>query len=1126
MFLVVTSSCVVTAAVLSLSNAFSQNRSCADWMNNTFDYPLDDGYYAIKNNNSEEVTVYCHFNYTSQYAYTLIESFYYDADWRFDGYSFIENYPYNEDDVELYKDTEWRLGMDWIRWIYYKLKDYYSTNSTKIIPRKLVATCNFDMNFDKDFWIINLDNPDLSYHPLFDSGSSYECLETENVNIRGYSICDNVTSPTVYAYYTYDHLKIRSTSSYCSCNQWASSASSYYEDSFGNYYYSNSLFSCTQSSYSTTNWWLARYVENIDYASLKYESEPINKYRDYMYFGNVTCDNINTAEYYKYYSGVKLDKCLNKCSKDCLDNNDTTSCRYAVYDDYYQECYLFSAYKGDNTWCDFTSDTSSIVGSGQTTVYIYDYDVVKYDLINYWYDASYYSCDDYVNYGWCQDGELLRSWDEVKNLRDSNSYNLTAVDVCGECGGGGISEYNLTNISTFVVTPNTNTFDIINKHNGVYDTSCNLTFDDIKEYYVEKFFEYANESFVIEEFGHNNYSLATENDKEWILKYIDYNDTTNLKQIEFYDKASIYSMCKQLQYKISQFYLNKENYQMYFVLNNLFDCAVTLLPISTTQTQTNTISDSVQIKIHFCDYKASDYIQDNSNSNSNSTDMFLFYLGIDANSTNNITFNINTNNFTFNNSEWDDNTADSYNVSYNLYINKLWSDTDSFIDLMVYDDNTIIIDDVSYDKCYNEITNQSINSYTMTYIPCNINLIPNTNSDLYSGPKYSCSHWMASSNKKLDNGFYTLEYFFNETEWNLYKNGDVSSSTDLDVYENFTVYCQFNYTRNTAYTLIESFQLDDASIFEYYSFRESYSYQESDIEWYYYESYRMARKRMVSIIRAMKNYTKGEYSLLKSYEWNNNIQTYDRKLISTCNFNTVFDRDFLIINLDDNSTNAVNPIFDDYTYTYFCPKVESVNIRGYQCDNQETGLYHGPSHLYVDSDYFTYYGCECEPWQDTAIYGEENFGRYSYSNSEFSCSESSYSITNWWIGQQIEPIANVSDGGDNNNNGGSGSNRPNGLDTGVGTALFLLGLIAAGVGIPFIYQKFCNADNKDQSQTLKAIEASKKNRNGIKYNGIPNQTTTNGMEGTNSAIGGTIGGTVGSVSPGAQTNSTGGFAYR
>ena len=72
-------------------------------MVDTYNDKLDDGYYDITLNASysDSITVYCHFNYTTQYAWTLIESFSLAYASYPRSYAFYEDFQYYEDYVDI-----------------------------------------------------------------------------------------------------------------------------------------------------------------------------------------------------------------------------------------------------------------------------------------------------------------------------------------------------------------------------------------------------------------------------------------------------------------------------------------------------------------------------------------------------------------------------------------------------------------------------------------------------------------------------------------------------------------------------------------------------------------------------------------------------------------------------------------------------------------------------------------------------------------------------------------------------------------------------------------------------------------------------------------------------------------
>ena len=189
------------------------------------------------------------------------------------------------------------------------------------------------------------------------------------------------------------------------------------------------------------------------------------------------------------------------------------------------------------------------------------------------------------------------------------------------------------------------------------------------------------------------------------------------------------------------------------------------------------------------------------------------------------------------------------------------------------------------------------------------------------------------------------------------------------------VYCAFDYSKNIAYTLIESGNLTSYSTlydgYLNYSFNYSLSYNENEPNNYRDSLYRMSKTNQVYIA------SNSDY------------------LLSSCNFNIDTNSstpDFWFINLA-NFDDIENPWSTQWDYICTNGKY---NIRGYYCEG-ETKTYQNAwnQHLHIDSHLQE---CDCFPWAYSAKHDEDNFGLYKSINQNFTCSQYLNSTTNWWIG--------------------------------------------------------------------------------------------------------------------------------
>ena len=237
---------LLTICIIScISTVFGNDAhfTCGDWMSSNEKNSLSDGVYNITSiidrSDFEDSwrEVYCAFDYTRNYAWTLIESGSRSVmSNTLRTVTFVSDSPYNEDNVESYRNSLYRLSRDWMYSLYF-VSDY------------LFSTCEFDTSFSKDWLLFRLS--ELNINPFFEEFSS-TCVNSVSANIRGYS-CQNSTVQIWTIGGTY-HMVTDSSLTSCGCNTWAAGAVSG-EHNFGFYNLYNTEFTCTATISSTTNWW-------------------------------------------------------------------------------------------------------------------------------------------------------------------------------------------------------------------------------------------------------------------------------------------------------------------------------------------------------------------------------------------------------------------------------------------------------------------------------------------------------------------------------------------------------------------------------------------------------------------------------------------------------------------------------------------------------------------------------------------------------------------------------------------------------------------------------------------------------------------------------------------------------
>eukprot|EP01083_Nonionella_stella_P302073 1039957_1 len=144
---------------------------------------------------------------------------------------------------------------------------------------------------------------------------------------------------------------------------------------------------------------------------------------------------------------------------------------------------------------------------------------------------------------------------------------------------------------------------------------------------------------------------------------------------------------------------------------------------------------------------------------------------------------------------------------------------------------------------------------------------------------------------------------------------------------------------------------------------------------------------------------------LKLYRWsldriisyrNHSIyHSFDEQpyLFMTCNRNLTLIKDYMLMPFHEDFVNAT------LTLHKACYHIKQANIRGYQCKD-DVGNFWSGGHFHTQS-----YSCFCGgccSWQSGAVYSEDHFGWYKFTNPLFSCTADSGSTTDYWIGSIVK----------------------------------------------------------------------------------------------------------------------------
>ena len=193
--------------------------------------------------------------------------------------------------------------------------------------------------------------------------------------------------------------------------------------------------------------------------------------------------------------------------------------------------------------------------------------------------------------------------------------------------------------------------------------------------------------------------------------------------------------------------------------------------------------------------------------------------------------------------------------------------------------------------------------------------------------------------------------------------------------EAFTVFCDFNSTENTAWTLITSYAFKNyAALYRDKPFYTSHSVNESLPNW---DAYRLSKTRMIS------------------------IQSQSSKWRATCNYNTdgVIFTDYIQSTFD-----HVDPI----TYqAHGCKNVTYVNIRGSHCSECTIWIAQHNEKGFGIGNWWSQYQENCDFVNSPGVkVFETSFGYFidkQNTNSEHRCSADPTATTQYWFGESLQP---------------------------------------------------------------------------------------------------------------------------
>ena len=205
-----------------------------------------------------------------------------------------------------------------------------------------------------------------------------------------------------------------------------------------------------------------------------------------------------------------------------------------------------------------------------------------------------------------------------------------------------------------------------------------------------------------------------------------------------------------------------------------------------------------------------------------------------------------------------------------------------------------------------------------------------------------------------------------------YKNGSRNPGV-YKIFDNnmklFDVYCDFDLNSSLTWTLIQSYQLKNNSLFKKQPLTNDFPFNQNTPRW---DAYRLSKSRMQS------------------------IQEDSGKFRVTCNYNTdgVVYRDYL---------QAAFSHIDLLTLEFEgCMLVERIDVRGQSCQNCTAYIRQTSTKTFHFDSYYVRH-CQFKPsgGKNCAhIGGEDNFGRYSCVRRSHRCSSSPSATTQIWFGGQ------------------------------------------------------------------------------------------------------------------------------
>ena len=180
-----------------------------------------------------------------------------------------------------------------------------------------------------------------------------------------------------------------------------------------------------------------------------------------------------------------------------------------------------------------------------------------------------------------------------------------------------------------------------------------------------------------------------------------------------------------------------------------------------------------------------------------------------------------------------------------------------------------------------------------------------------------------------------------------------------------SIYCYFDYTDNMAWALITSFSFGNNSLF----WKKPFGVDAAmNVENFNFQAYRLSLAQITA------------------------LQKHSTHTASSCNFhkNQKMQKSLDFLRFNNQVLNLKRGVGE-------CIKVEFVNVRGTGCKLCTAWMTQGKK-KFLNLSVYNSKRFDCSLQVPNRVYQERAFGYYEKYNTAFSCTATSHSTTQWWLG--------------------------------------------------------------------------------------------------------------------------------